>query len=192
VVERGHGERLLVEERLAFTVHNNFVAFGLGGSGLAGAGFAYQTRHAPPQGKVEAGVREVCAQNNGVAEQNLFLAERERTVADIRIHGTTRQQVGKLLAAAEQPANVVQLQFLETHPLIRPLDAYRIPLPTTPQPNQMPWLKSKPPSANFASPVWPRACPCDCRRPPPPGSLEGQTACNWQKEIESASFTARF
>jgi len=52
------------------------------------------------------------AQNNAVAgrtftslaEQNLFLAEWERTVADTRIHGTTRQQVGKLFATAEQPA----------------------------------------------------------------------------------------
>src|SRR6266566_1477555 len=62
------------------------------------------------KGKVEAGVKY--AQNNAVAgrtftslaEQNLFLAEWERTVADTRIHGTTRQQVGKLFAAAEQPA----------------------------------------------------------------------------------------
>ncbi len=38
----------------------------------------------------------------------------------------------------EQPANVIQLQFLETHPLIRPLDAYRIPLPTTPEQTQTP------------------------------------------------------
>jgi transposase len=34
----------------------------------------------------------------------------------------------------EQPANVLQLQFLETHPLIRPLEAYRLPLPPQPQP----------------------------------------------------------
>jgi len=62
------------------------------------------------KGKVEAGVKY--AQNNAVAgrtftslaEQNLFLAEWERTLADTRIHGTTRQQVGKLFAAAEQPA----------------------------------------------------------------------------------------
>jgi transposase len=62
------------------------------------------------KGKVEAGVKY--AQNNAVAgrtfsslgEQNLFLAEWERTVADTRIHGTTRQQVGKLFTTAEQPA----------------------------------------------------------------------------------------
>jgi transposase len=70
------------------------------------------TKPAMPRhkGKVEAGVKY--AQNNAVAgrtftslaEQNLFLAEWERTVADTRIHGTTRQQVGKLFAAAEQPA----------------------------------------------------------------------------------------
>jgi transposase len=70
------------------------------------------TKPATPRhkGKIEAGVKY--AQNNAVAgrtftslaEQNLFLAEWERTVADTRIHGTTRQQVGKLFAAAEQPA----------------------------------------------------------------------------------------
>jgi transposase len=70
------------------------------------------TKPAMPRhkGKVEAGVKY--AQNNAVAgrtftslaEQNLFLAEWERTVADTRIHGTTRQQVGKLFATAEQPA----------------------------------------------------------------------------------------
>jgi len=38
----------------------------------------------------------------------------------------------------EQPANVIQLQFLETHPLIRPLEAYRIPLPVVAQPNPNP------------------------------------------------------
>jgi hypothetical protein len=38
----------------------------------------------------------------------------------------------------DQPANVVQLQFLETHPLIRPLEAYRIPLPSSPQPKPNP------------------------------------------------------
>jgi len=62
------------------------------------------------KGKVEAAVKY--AQNNAVAgrtftslgEQNLFLAEWERTVADTRIHGATRQQVGKLFMTAEQPA----------------------------------------------------------------------------------------
>jgi transposase len=70
------------------------------------------TKPAMPRhkGKVEAAVKY--AQNNAVAgrtfgslaEQNLFLAEWERTVADTRIHGTTRQQVGKLFLTAEQPA----------------------------------------------------------------------------------------
>jgi transposase len=62
------------------------------------------------KGKVEAGVKY--AQNNAVkgrsfaslAEQNLFLAEWERTVADTRIHGTTRQQVGKRFDEVEKAA----------------------------------------------------------------------------------------
>lgn len=62
------------------------------------------------KGKVEAGIKY--AQNNAVrgrqfaslAEQNTFLVEWERTVADTRIHGTTRQQVGRLFAEVEQPA----------------------------------------------------------------------------------------
>jgi transposase len=62
------------------------------------------------KGKVEAGVKY--AQNNAVkgrsfaslTAQNLHLAEWERTVADTRIHGTTRQQVGKVFLALEQPA----------------------------------------------------------------------------------------
>lgn len=70
------------------------------------------TKPAMPRhkGKIEAGVKY--AQNNAVAgrkftslgEQNLFLVEWERTVADTRIHGTTRQQVGKLFTTVEQPA----------------------------------------------------------------------------------------
>lgn len=62
------------------------------------------------KGKVEAGVKY--AQNNALkgrrfeslAAQNLFLGEWERTVADTRIHGTTRQQVGKVFAISEAPA----------------------------------------------------------------------------------------
>jgi transposase len=62
------------------------------------------------KGKVEAGVKY--AQNNAVkgrsfpslAQQNLFLAEWERSVADTRIHGTTRQQVGRLFETVERPA----------------------------------------------------------------------------------------
>ena len=70
------------------------------------------TKPAMPRhkGKVEAGVKYV--QNNAVkgrsfdslAAQNLFLAEWEQKVADTRIHGTTRQQVGKLFIEVEKPA----------------------------------------------------------------------------------------
>ena len=70
------------------------------------------TKPAMPRhkGKVEAGVKY--AQNNAVkgrkfaslAAQNHFLAEWERTTADTRIHGTTRQQVGKVFAEVEKPA----------------------------------------------------------------------------------------
>jgi transposase len=69
------------------------------------------TRPAMPRhkGKVEAGVKFV--QNNGVkgrsfnslGEQNTFLTEWERTVADTRIHGTTRQQVIKVFNEVERP-----------------------------------------------------------------------------------------
>jgi len=70
------------------------------------------TKPAMPRhkGKVEAGVKY--AQNNavkgrsfeGVAAQNRFLSEWEQNVADTRIHGTTRQQVGKLFEAVERSA----------------------------------------------------------------------------------------
>lgn len=69
------------------------------------------TQPARPEhkGKIEAGVKY--AQNNALkgrtfaslAEQNLFLTEWERRVADTRIHGTVRQQVSALFAA-ERPA----------------------------------------------------------------------------------------
>ena len=69
------------------------------------------TKPAMPRhkGKGEAGVKY--GQNNAVkgrsfeslAAQNLFLAEWERTVADTRIHGTTRQQAGKLFTEVELP-----------------------------------------------------------------------------------------
>jgi transposase len=68
------------------------------------------TQPARPEhkGKIEAGVKY--AQNNALkgrtfsslAEQNLFLAEWEHTVADTRIHGTVRQQV-RALFALERP-----------------------------------------------------------------------------------------
>lgn len=70
------------------------------------------TKPAMPRhkGKVESGVKY--GQNNAVAgrtfaslgEQNLFLGEWERTVADTRIHGTTRQQVGRHFETFERPA----------------------------------------------------------------------------------------
>jgi transposase len=70
------------------------------------------TRPAMPRhkGKVEAGVKY--AQNNAVkgrsfesvAEQNRFLSDWERTVADTRIHGTIRQQVGHLFETVERVA----------------------------------------------------------------------------------------
>jgi transposase len=62
------------------------------------------------KGKCEAGVKFV--QNNGLkgrqfaslADENGHLAHWEATVADTRIHGTTRQQVGKLFTEVERPA----------------------------------------------------------------------------------------
>ena len=67
----------------------------------------YTPRH---KGKVERGVGY--AQSNALkgrtfqslAEQNRFLAEWESTVADTRIHGTTRKQVGKVFVEVEKPA----------------------------------------------------------------------------------------
>jgi len=69
------------------------------------------TRPAMPQhkGKIEAGVK--FAQNNALkgrsfeslSAQNLFLSDWESGVADTRIHGTTRQQVGKVFNAVERP-----------------------------------------------------------------------------------------
>jgi len=67
----------------------------------------YMPRH---KGKVEAGVKYV--QNNALKarkfgslqEQNEYLARWETTVADTRIHGTTRQHVGKVFRGVERPA----------------------------------------------------------------------------------------
>jgi transposase len=67
----------------------------------------YTPRH---KGKVERGVDYV--QENALKgrrfasleEQNDFLRDWELTVADTRVHGTIRQQVGKLFAQAERPA----------------------------------------------------------------------------------------
>ena len=62
------------------------------------------------KGKVEASVKFV--QSNGLkgrtfaslAEQNRFLVEWEASVADTRIHGTTRKQVGKVFQDVERAA----------------------------------------------------------------------------------------
>ena len=67
----------------------------------------YMPRH---KGKVEAGVKYV--QSNALKarkfgslqEQNEYLARWEATVADTRIHGTTRQHVGKVFREVERPA----------------------------------------------------------------------------------------
>jgi hypothetical protein len=70
------------------------------------------TKPARPEhkGKVEAGVKYV--QNNALKGkefeslngQNLYLTKWERTVADTRIHGTTRQQVGSFFEGNERAA----------------------------------------------------------------------------------------
>lgn len=67
----------------------------------------YTPRH---KGKVERGVAYV--QENALkgrtfdslTAQNVFLAEWETGVADQRIHGTTRQQVGRVFEQVERPA----------------------------------------------------------------------------------------
>lgn len=67
----------------------------------------YLPRH---KGKVERGVDYV--QENGLKghtfpsleEQNRFLLHWEQTVADTRLHGTTRQQVGKVFTEVERAA----------------------------------------------------------------------------------------
>jgi hypothetical protein len=67
----------------------------------------YTPRH---KGKIERGVgtpnptRSKGRTFTSLAEQNRFLAEWESTVADTRIHGTTRKQVGKVFAEVEKPA----------------------------------------------------------------------------------------
>jgi hypothetical protein len=62
------------------------------------------------KGKVEAAVK--FAQNNALkgrtfdslSDQNRFLCDWESSVADTRIHGTTRKQVGKIFAEVERAA----------------------------------------------------------------------------------------
>lgn len=61
------------------------------------------------KGKIESGVKFAQAnalkgrQFDSLAAQNAFLTEWERTVADTRIHGTIRQQVGPFFLRAERP-----------------------------------------------------------------------------------------
>ena len=77
----------------------------------------YTPRH---KGKIERGVDYV--KDNALkgrtfaslAEQNRHLQSWEQTVADTRIHGTTRQQVGQVFAEVERPA-------------LRPLPVERFP-----------------------------------------------------------------
>ena len=69
------------------------------------------TKPAMPRhkGKIEAGIKYAQAnalkgrEFKSLAEQNAFLADWERTVADTRLHGTIRQQVGTFFLQAEQP-----------------------------------------------------------------------------------------
>jgi len=62
------------------------------------------------KGKIERGVGYAqCNALKGrtfssLADQNQFLSEWEATIADTRIHGTTRKQVGKLFDELEKPA----------------------------------------------------------------------------------------
>ena len=69
------------------------------------------TKPATPRhkGRVERGVDHVQRALRGrcftsLAEENAFLAEWERTVADNRIHGTTRRHVGQHFWEVEKPA----------------------------------------------------------------------------------------
>jgi len=62
------------------------------------------------KGKIERGIGYVKGNAlkgrifASVEEQNEFVQEWERTVADTRVHGTTRQQVGKVFIEVERPA----------------------------------------------------------------------------------------
>jgi len=67
----------------------------------------YTPRH---KGKIERGIGYVKSNAlkgrtfASLEEQNQFLRDWEQNVADTRVHGTTRQQVGKLFADVERPA----------------------------------------------------------------------------------------
>lgn len=68
---------------------------------------SYTPRH---KGKIESGIKYVKNNAlkgrvfNSLEEHNRFLADWERQVADTRIHGTTRKQVGRLFKEVEQKA----------------------------------------------------------------------------------------
>jgi len=59
--------------------------------------------------------------------------ELEKAASVATHHGTWRLRDLKRLL--DLPGNVVQLDFLETHPLIRSLQAYHIELHQNPNPN---------------------------------------------------------
>jgi transposase len=67
----------------------------------------YMPRH---KGKIEAGVKYVkknalkARRFASLEDENQFLLDWEKTVADTRIHGTIKQQVGKLFREVEQAA----------------------------------------------------------------------------------------
>ncbi len=75
----------------------------------------YMPRH---KGKVESGVKYVKSNAlkgrlfSSLAEQKLFLLHWEETVADTRIHGTTKRQVRRVFQEVERPA----LQPLPSEP----------------------------------------------------------------------------
>lgn len=67
----------------------------------------YMPRH---KGKIESGVKYVkrnalkARQFESLEAENEFLLRWETTIADLRIHGTTKQQVGKLFESVERAA----------------------------------------------------------------------------------------
>ena len=73
------------------------------------------------KGKIESGIGYVKSNAlrgrtfTSLEEQNQFLSDWEQHVADLRIHGTIRQQVGKVFAEVERPA-------------LRPLPIERFPM----------------------------------------------------------------
>ncbi|MHC4093664.1 MAG: IS21 family transposase [Planctomycetota bacterium] len=75
------------------------------------------------KGKIEAGVKYVQANAlkgrcfSSLEQQNQFLREWEASVADTRIHGTTRKQVKKVFEEVERP--VLQPLSVERFPLFR-------------------------------------------------------------------------